>query len=81
LFPINWGFLLHLQLQTRVIEKRILLFKALAMAHAYSTALLLLISVFAGTQLQGGATATDGAWEGGHATFYTGSSKTMGTFS
>jgi len=51
------------------------------MAHAYSTALLLLISVFAGTQLQGGATATDGAWEGGHATFYTGSSKTMGTFS
>ncbi|QCE01067.1 expansin-A2-like [Vigna unguiculata] len=48
------------------------------MAHAYSTALLLLISVFAGTQLQGGATATDGAWEGGHATFYTGSSKTMG---
>ncbi|CAJ1970768.1 unnamed protein product [Sphenostylis stenocarpa] len=44
--------------------------------NAYSSLLLILISVFAEMHLQG-ATA-DGGWKGGRATFYTGSSKTMG---
>lgn len=87
LFSINRGLLFHIQLQPRVTGKHhcpvVVPYwaKTLAMAiRRYSTAVFLLISVFAGTQLQGAA-ATDRGWEGSHASFYTGSSKTMGTFS
>ncbi|KAK7372221.1 hypothetical protein VNO80_05594 [Phaseolus coccineus] len=45
--------------------------------HAYSSALLIFISVFAEMHLQGATADTDG-WNGARATFYTGSSKTMG---
>jgi len=47
--------------------------------HACSTALLIFISVFAEMHLQGATAADSDGWNGAHATFYTGSSQTMGT--